>query len=73
MKLVHSNEQSYQLELQVYQIVFPNFKHEPMSFVSMEIRTNSKIPTLPSMVQHVTNPVSPLKGGTCLEIIPLPT
>ncbi len=26
---------------------------------------------MPSMVQHVMKPISPPKGGTCLEIIPL--
>ncbi len=26
---------------------------------------------MPSMVQYVTKPISPPKGGTCLKIIPL--
>jgi hypothetical protein len=40
----------------------------------MEIGTSSRVPTTSSAVQHVaiTKLVSPLKGGTCLEIIPLP-
>jgi uncharacterized membrane protein len=37
----------------------------------VEIRTNSRISAMPSMVQLVTKLVSPLRGGTCLEIIPL--
>jgi len=44
----------------------------PPNFVSMEIETNSRIPITPSLVQHVTKPISPLKGGICLKIIPLP-
>jgi hypothetical protein len=31
MELVRFDEQSYQLELQAYQIVFPDFKYEPMN------------------------------------------
>jgi hypothetical protein len=38
----------------------------------MEIGTSSKIPIMPSMVQLVTKTVNPVKGGTSLEIIPLP-
>jgi hypothetical protein len=38
----------------------------------VEIGTNSKVPTMPSMVQLVIKPISPLKSGTCLEFIPLP-
>ncbi len=72
MELVCSNEQNYQLELQAYQIVFLDFKYEPLSFVSVEIGTSNKVPTTPSMVQPVTKLFSPLKGGTCLGIIPLP-
>ncbi len=37
----------------------------------VEIGTNSRVPTTISMVHHVTKPISPLRGGTCLEIIPL--
>jgi hypothetical protein len=42
------------------------------SFVFVEIGTNNKVSTTPSMVQLVTTPVTPLKGGKCLKIIPLP-
>jgi hypothetical protein len=37
----------------------------------MEIRTNTITLATPFVVQHVAT-TSPLKGGTCLEIIPLP-
>jgi hypothetical protein len=37
----------------------------------MEIGTNSKGLTTQFVVQPVTKPVSPLRGETCLEIIPL--
>jgi hypothetical protein len=50
MELVQFVEQCYQVELQVYQIAFPNFKYEPPSFVHVEIETNSKISAMPSMV-----------------------
>jgi len=74
MELVRSKEQSYQLELHTYRIVFPNFKYKPLSFVSIEIIINSKVPPMPFRVQLIANtkPFSPLKGGTCLNIIPLP-
>jgi hypothetical protein len=71
MELACSNEQSYQLELHAYPITFLDFKYEPPNFVFVEIETNSKVPTTPSMVQHVTKLVNPLRGGTSLEIIPL--
>ncbi len=71
MELVHSNEQNYQLELQAYQIDFPNFKYKPPSFIFVEIGTSSRVPTTPFVVQPFTKLISPLKGGTCLEIIPL--
>jgi hypothetical protein len=70
MELVHSHEQSYQLQLYAYQTAFPDFKYEPPSFISVEIGTISRVPATPSMVQHVTKPVSPLRSGICLEIIP---
>jgi hypothetical protein len=38
----------------------------------MVIGISSKILLTPSMVQPVIKPVSPLRGGTCLKIIPLP-
>jgi hypothetical protein len=62
-------------KLHAYQIVFPNLKYEPPSFISMEVGTSSKTPTTtPSMVQHVATakPISPLKNETCLKSIPLP-
>jgi hypothetical protein len=37
----------------------------------MEIGTSSKVPTTPFVVQPITKLVSPLRGGTSLEIIPL--
>jgi hypothetical protein len=39
--------------------------------VFVEIETNNIIPAMPFVVQPVTKPVSPLRGGTSLEIIPL--
>jgi hypothetical protein len=73
MELAHFDGQSYQLELHTYQIVFLDFKYEPPNFVYVEIRTNSRAPTTPSMVHPIasTKPISPLRGGTSLEIIPL--
>jgi hypothetical protein len=70
LELAHSREQVYQLELQVYQITFPNFKSEPPSFVSVKIGTSSRT-TTPFVVQPIvsTKLVSPLRGETCLEII----
>jgi len=50
MDLTHSNEYSYQLELQAYQTTSPNFKYELFSFVSMEIKTNSRILITPFVV-----------------------
>jgi hypothetical protein len=52
MELARSDEQSYQLELQAYQIVFHDFKYEPSNFVFMEIGTSSKVPITPFLVQH---------------------
>jgi hypothetical protein len=72
MELAHSDEQSYQLKLQAYQTVSPNFKYEPSSFVYVEIGTNSRVLATPSMVQPVIKLINPLKGGIGLEIIPLP-
>jgi hypothetical protein len=41
--------------------------------VFVEIGTNSRIPTTPFVVQPIaiTKPIGPLRGGTCLESIPL--
>jgi hypothetical protein len=50
MELAHFNEHSYQLELQAYQTAFHDFKYEPLSFVSMEIGTSSKVPITPYVV-----------------------
>jgi len=63
MELAHSYEHNYLFELQAYKIVFLNFKYEPPSFVCVEIGTNSRVPTTLSMVQFVTKPVNPLRGG----------
>jgi hypothetical protein len=63
--------QSYQLELQAYQTVFPDFKYKPPSFIFVEIGTSSIILATPFVVQLVTKPISPQKGGISLEIIPL--
>ncbi len=72
MELARYDEQSYQLELHAYEIIFLDFKHKPPSFVFMEIGTNSRILVTPSMVQLVTKLINPLRDGTSLEIIPLP-
>jgi hypothetical protein len=73
MELAHFDEQSYQLELQAYRTTFPDFKYKPLNFISMEIGTNSRVQTTPSMVQHIaiTKLIGPLRGGTCFKIIPL--
>ncbi len=72
MEVAHFNEQSYQLELHTYETAFPAFKYEPPNFVSMEIGTKNKVSTTPFVVQLVaiTKPISPLRGGTSLKIIP---
>jgi hypothetical protein len=36
----------------------------------MEIGTSNRVPTMPFVVQPIIKPVSPLRGGTSLEIIP---
>jgi hypothetical protein len=73
MELTRFDECSYQLKLQAYRTAFLDFKYEPLSFVYVEIGTSSRTPTTPFVVQHVaiTKHVSPLRGGTSLEIIPL--
>jgi hypothetical protein len=53
MELTCSDEQSYQLELQVYRTTFLDFKYEPFNFVFVEIRTSNKVPIKPFMVQLV--------------------
>jgi len=73
MELAHFDEQSYQLELHAYQTTFPNFKYKPFNCIFVEIRTNSRVLATPFLVQPIaiTKPISPLRGGTCLKIIPL--
>jgi hypothetical protein len=71
MELAHSDEQSYKLELQVYQITLLDFKYETPSLVSVEMRINNKVSATPFVVQLVIKLVIPLKGGTGLEITPL--
>jgi hypothetical protein len=74
MELAQSDEQSYLLELHAYQTAFFDFKYEHPSFVSVEIKTSNKVLATPSVVQPIaiTKLVSPLRGGTCIEIKPLP-
>jgi hypothetical protein len=80
MDLARIDEHVYQLELQAYQTAFLDFKYEPPSFVSMEIKTSTRTTSATSFTfgpnpreQHViTKPINPIRGGTCLEIIPLP-
>jgi hypothetical protein len=50
------------------------FKYEPPSFVYVEIRTSSRALAMPYVVQHaaITKPISPLRGGMGLAIIPSP-
>jgi hypothetical protein len=73
MELVHSNEQNYQLELHTYWTTFHDFKYIPLSFVFVEIGTSMKVLATPFVVQPIaiTKPISPQRGGTSLEIIPL--
>jgi len=73
MELTYSDEQNYQLELHAYQIAFLDFKYEAPSFVYVEIRTNNKVPTMPSMVQPITitKPINPLRSGIGFKFIPL--
>jgi hypothetical protein len=71
MELARSYEQNYQLELHAYWTAFLDFKYEPLNFVYVEIGTSNKVLVTPYVVQLAIKPVSPLRGGTCLEIIPL--
>jgi hypothetical protein len=73
MELARLDEESYQLELHAYQTAFLDFKYKLPNFVSTEIGTSNRAPTTPFVVQLVaiTKPISPLKGGTSLEITPL--
>jgi hypothetical protein len=74
MELARFDEESYQLELHAYQTAFLDFKYKLPNFVSTEIGTSNRAPTTPFVVQLVaiTKPISPLRGGTSLKIIPLP-
>ncbi len=74
MELACSNEQNYQLELHAYQTTFSDFKYKPPNFIFVEIGTSSRVPSTLFVVQPIaiTKPISPLRGGTCLEVIPLP-
>ncbi len=38
IEVVHFDEQSYQLELQAYQIIFHDFKYQVWSFLFVDIR-----------------------------------
>jgi hypothetical protein len=73
MELAHFDEHAYKLEWLAYQTTLLDFKYGPLSFVSMEIGTNSRVLATPFVVQLIviTKPISPLRGITCLEIIPL--
>jgi hypothetical protein len=48
--VVRFDEQSYQLELHAYIIIFLDLKYKPLSFVSIEIGTGNKVPITPFMV-----------------------
>jgi len=50
MELVCFDEQSYQLELHNYQTAFLDFKYKPLNFISMEIKTSSRVPTMPYII-----------------------
>jgi hypothetical protein len=73
VELARFDEQSYQFGATHISNCFP-FKYEPPSFLSMKIITSSKLQVTPSLVPPIAiiKLVSPLRGGTRLEIIPLP-
>ncbi len=63
----------------MYQLTFPNLKYDTPIFVFVEIGTNMKTTTATSSTfasnqgeQHAitTKLAIPIRGGTCLEIIP---
>jgi hypothetical protein len=58
--------------MKAYRATFPNFKYKPLSFIFVEIGTNSKTLATPSMVQPIATSklISPLRGGIGLKIIP---
>jgi len=39
------------------------FQVQTLDFVFVEIGTSSRVLATPSMVQHVTKPIRPLRGG----------
>jgi len=73
MEPAHFDKQNYQPELHTYRTTFLDFKYGPLSFVYVKIGTSSKVLTMSSMVQPnaITKSLNPLRGGTCLKIIPL--
>jgi hypothetical protein len=79
MELARIGEHVYQLELQAYQTAFLDFKYEPTSFVYVEIKTSTRTssasftfgPNPREQLVVITKLISPIRGGTCLEIIPL--
>jgi hypothetical protein len=78
MELARIGEDVYQLELQAYQTTFLDFKYEPTSFVYVEIKTSTRTTSAsftfgpnPREQPVITKLISPIRGGTCLEIIPL--
>ncbi len=62
-----------------YQTAFLDFKYEPTSFVYVEIKTSTRTssasfafgPNPKEQLVVITKLISPIRGGTCLEIIPL--
>ncbi len=52
------------MELQMYQTTFPNFKYEPLNFVSMKIGTNSRTTTTTPFVQPIVT-IKPTSGCPC--------
>jgi hypothetical protein len=79
MGLVKADEEVYQLELQVYQTISPNFKYK-FFFLSMEIGTNTRTTSATSSIFWLnlkeqlvtTKSINPIRRGTSLDIIPLP-
>jgi len=73
MEPAHFDKKNYQLKLHTYRTTFLDFKYGPLSFVYVKIGTSSKVLTMSSMVQPIviTKPINTLRGGTCLELIPL--
>jgi hypothetical protein len=59
--------------LQVYQTTFLDFKYKPPYFIVVGIGMSSRALATPFVVQLITTskPISPLRSGIGLEIIPL--